>query len=100
MTTVHPWDKLYTKEPKKSGNIHVGELWKPYPTFDSYDSSDNRHFYNFIVRDHPITEEEMQSLRLSSSGTNYTRISPYVSNDLLPIVYYNEGHDKIVVATM
>lgn len=81
--------------PKKTGDVHVGELWHPYPTFDD-DDAENRYFRNFIVRNRPITEADMKRLHDLPCRDNYKRISEAVPEDMFPIVYYDDEHNVIV----
>lgn len=81
--------------PKKTGDIHVGELWHPYPTFDD-DYAENRYFRNFIVRNRPITEDDMKDLYNLPQLDNYKRITENIPDDMLPIVYYDDERDVII----
>lgn len=77
--------------------MHVGALWHPYPRFDEYDDADDRHFRNFIVRNRPITEDDIKRLYDLPQLDNYKRITDNIPEDMLPIVYDDE-HD-IIIAT-
>lgn len=82
-------------------SIRVGELWRPYPTFDSYDSMyENRSFKNFIIRDREITQEDMKRLSDLPSDTNESRITKDIPEDMLPIVYYSGDGDFMLVAQL
>lgn len=90
-----PLSELDKKTPKKAGNIHVGDLWHPYPTFDD-DYAESRYFRNFIVRNCPITEDNMKVLYDLPRLDNYKRITNKIQEDMLPIVYYDNERDVII----
>lgn len=80
-------------QPRKTCDVHVGVVWKRYPCFDFYDSvNENRHFNNFIVRRRPITSDDLVRVMRSDCSDNEDRITPYVSDDLVPMVYYDDEH--------
>ena len=91
--------KPSVREPKKTGRVHVGELWMSYPCFDSSDYLyENRTYQNYILRERPITFEDMERLRKLPSGMNAQRLSPSVPEDMLPMVYYVGDGDTMMVA--
>ena len=91
--------KPSVREPKKTGRVHVGELWMSYPCFDSSDYLyENRTYQNYILRERPITFEDMERLRKLPSGMNAQRLSPSVPEDMLPMVYYVGDGDTMIVA--
>ena len=82
-------------------SIRVGELWYPYPTFDSYDSMyENRSYKNFIIRDRKITQEDMKRLSDLPIDIDMKRITKNVPEDMLPMVYYSGDGDYMLVATV
>ena len=86
-------------EPRKRGEVHVGEMWKPYPCFDSEDfASENRSYQNFIFRTRPITQEDMRRLSDLPSAPNECRVSEQVPADMLPIAFYPGDGEYIWVA--
>jgi hypothetical protein len=90
--------KPSVREPKKMGRVHVGELWMSYPCFDSSDYLyENRTYQNYILRERPITFEDMERLRKLPSGMNAQRLSPSVPEDMLPMVYYVGDGDTMIV---
>ena len=91
--------KPSVREPVKKGRVHVGELWMSYPCFDSSDFLyENRTYQNYILRERPITFEDMERLRNLPSGINAQRLSPSVPEDMLPMVYYVGDGDTMMVA--
>lgn len=90
-----PISDVDKKNPKKTGNVHVGELWAPYPRFDD-DDAENRYFRNFLVRKHPITEDDMRRLFNLPRQDNNKRITDNIPDDMLPIVYYDDEHEVII----
>jgi hypothetical protein len=91
--------KPSVREPVKKGRVHVGELWMSYPCFDSSDFLyENRTYQNYILRERPITFEDMERLRNLPSGMNAQRLSPSVPEDMLPMVYYVGDGDTMMVA--
>ena len=90
--------KPSVREPKKTGRVHVGELWMSYPCFDSSDYLyENRTYQNYILRERPITFEDMERLRKLPSGMNAQRLSPSVTEAMLPMVYYVGDGDTMIV---
>lgn len=80
--------------------IHVGELWKPYPCFDIYDSaSENRSYKNYIVRDRAITSDDMERLCRLRPHYNSLRIDEDLPTDMLPMVYYRGEGSFMLVAS-
>lgn len=76
-------------EPRKKGDVHVGEMWMPYPCFDSEDFvNENRSYSNFIFRNRPLTQDDMRRLSELPSGKCECRITDNVPDDMLPLVYY------------
>ena len=56
-------------EPIKKCEVHVGEMWSPYPCFDSEDYLyENRTYQNYIFRSRPITQDDMRKLSELPSG--------------------------------
>ena len=90
----------YSMKTHGSGGLHVGEVWESYPCFDSYDfANENRTYQNYIVRDHPITSDDLlQTKRLKNIG-NCQFISEHMPLDMLPMVYYVGDGGFMLVAT-
>ena len=77
--------KPSVREPEVTSRVHVGELWMSYPCFDSSDFLyENRTYQNYILRERPITFEDMERLKNLPSGMNAQRLSPSVPEDMLP----------------
>ena len=91
--------KPSVREPVKKGRVHVGELWMSYPCFDSSDFMyENRTYQNYILRERPITFEDMERLRNLPSEINAQLLSPSVPEDMLPMVYYVGDGETMMVA--
>lgn len=87
------------REPELRCNVHVGEMWMPYPCFDFEDSLyENRTYQNFIFRSRPITQDDMRKLSELPSGGNQCRISDNVPSEMLPMIYYVGDGDTMIVA--
>ena len=85
------------QEPAESCEVHVGEMWMPYPCFDSEDAMyENRTYQNYILRRRPITQEDMKRLSELPSGSNECRISDKVPLNMLPLLYY-EGDGSTMI---
>ena len=86
------------RQSKDSCEIHVGEMWMPYPCFDWEDSiNENRTYQNYVLRSRPITQEDMQRLSELEPHTNEQRIWSDVPEDMLPMIYYcGEGVDMLI----
>lgn len=84
-------------EPKKKCEIHVGEMWMPYPCFDSEDfANENRSFINFIFRSRPLTQDDMRQLSELPSSGSQCRVTDHVPQDMLPLLYYcGEGNEML-----
>lgn len=95
MYSPFPISETDKKTPKYTCNIHVGELWHPYPTFDD-DYAESSYFRNVIVRTRPITEDDIKRLYDMPQRDNYNRITDNILDDMLPIVYYDDERDVII----
>ena len=81
-------------------NIHVGEMWMPYPCFDAEDyANEYRTYQNYILRERPITQDDMKTLSELPSKGNECRISECMPAEMLPLVYYVGDGDTMLVAT-
>lgn len=87
-------------EPKKKCEVHVGEMWMPYPCFDFEDSvNENRSYSNFIFRRRPLTQDDMRRLSELPSARTECRITDDVPQDMLPLLYYfGEGNEMLLMA--
>lgn len=91
--------KAYEREPERACDVHVGEMWMPYPCFDSEDyANENRTYQNFIFRQQPITQDDMRRLSELPAKGNECRISDNVPTDMLPMVYYIGDGDTLLLA--
>lgn len=79
--------------------LHVGEVWRPYPRFDSEDEADNRSYQNYIIRTAPISDEEMLRLVNLNSRINDCRVHEQTPEDMLPMVYYEGDGKTMLLAT-
>ena len=92
--------KANERDPKKTCEIHVGEMWMPYPCFDSEDfANEDRNYQNFVFRRRPIIQEDMRKLSELPSGSNECRIHKNMPSDMLPMVYY-VGDGNIMIVAM
>ena len=89
-----------SRETNKACEIHVGEMWMPYPCFDSSDYAyEDRTYQNYIFRRNPITQEDMRKLSELRSHGDERRVSDDVPLEMLPMVYYCGDDDTMLVAT-
>lgn len=88
----------YERTPEMS-DIHIGRVWEGYPMFDSYDVSDNRTFDNYLIRNHPITQEEISAVAALLGPCNGNRVTEYIPANCLPLVYYEGEGESIYVAS-
>ena len=71
----------------------------PYPCFDWEDSlNENRTYQNYILRNRPITQEDMQRLSELKSHANEQRLWNDVPEDMLPMIYYEGDGKEMIVA--
>lgn len=84
---------------KVSSDVHVGEMWSPYPCFDADDyANEDRTYQNYILRKRPITQDDMKALSELPSRGNGCRLSERLPAEVLPLVYYEgEGNTMLVV---
>ena len=88
------------REPKAGCNVHVGEMWMPYPCFDAEDfANEDRTYQNYVLREQPITQDDMKALSELPSKGNECRISECMPAEVLPIVFYVGDGDTMLVAT-
>ena len=88
-------------EPEMSCDVHVGEIWMPYPCFDSDDyMNESRSYQNFIFRRSPITQDEMRKFSKLPSKGNACKLDENVPAEMLPMVYYYGDGDTMLVETM
>ena len=81
-------------------DVFVNRVIESYPCFDSSDYLyENRFFRNYIVRKHPIGEEEEERLEKLPSWDNYNKVTEQIPDDMLPVVYYKGDGDFMLVAT-
>lgn len=80
-------------------NIHIGELYESYPTFDSSDFGDNRSYQNYIFRATPITEANMMETLGIPHDCNFCMVHENIPAYLLPILYYEGDGDYMLLAT-
>lgn len=84
-------------KPKIAPQCFVGEYSESYPTFDCYDSSDNRSYQNYIIRKYPITDDEFRAI--SELGhCNCCTITEETPLNYLPLVYYRGEGGFMLVA--
>jgi hypothetical protein len=101
MSLYKDWSRgqAWERQPKESCEIHVGEMWMPYPCFDWEDSvNENRTYQNYVLRSRPITQEDMQRLSELKSHTNEQRVWNDVPEDMLPMIYYRGDGKEMLVA--
>lgn len=88
------------RKPEAKCDVHVGEMWMPYPCFDSEDfANENRSYQNFVFREHPINQDDMRVMSELPSKGNECRISENMPAEVLPIVFYVGDGDSMLVAT-
>lgn len=86
-------------EPELKCDVHVGEMWMPYPCFDSEDFfNENRTYQNYIFRRNPITQDDMRKLSELPSGCNECRISENMPVEMLPMIFYVGDGETMILA--
>ena len=79
-------------------DIHIGELYDDYPSFDSYDSCDNRTYQNYIFRTSLITEEDMEEAFKIPHSFNFCMVHEHIPKECLPILYYSGEGEYMLLA--
>lgn len=79
--------------------LHIGKIWDNFPTFDPSDAFDDRSYDNFIIRELPITKEDLRKLCKVSGGINACRTHEHIPRTILPVLYHNDDCDYIILAT-
>ncbi len=88
------------RSPKKRGDVHVGKLWESYPCFDSSDYAyETRTYQNYLIRNRPITDADMQKIKNLPAIGNFEKINEQMPLDVLPMVYYSGDGGFMLVAT-
>lgn len=99
---THRFSKWYSREGyiHNPAGLHVGNIWESYPTFDSFDDSDNRSYNNYVISKEPLTEERMDEYcnRISASW-NACMVHEYIPEELLPVLYWDGCSDNVLLAT-
>ena len=72
---------------------------KDYPTFDSFDSCDDRSYDNFAFSKAPLSADEYQTHRNLPLGINYCMVTEKIPQHCLPILYYVGDFDYMLLAT-
>ena len=80
--------------------LHIGNISKSYPTFDSYDSSDDRSYNNYVFSKKPFTEELMERYcKEIDINSNFCMVHENIPEEFLPILYYDGDSDCVLLAT-
>lgn len=80
-------------------DIHVGEIYKDYPIFDSYDLSDDRKYQNYIFRKGEITPQDMEAAFALCHQGNFCMVHEQIPPSLLHILYYRGDGNYMLLAT-
>ena len=81
-------------------DIHIGEIYQHYPTFDSFDACDNRCYRNFIFSKEAITAQEMEKVFSATPHTNnFCMVHETIDWGFLPILYYSGEGDYMLLAS-
>ena len=81
-------------------DLHILELYQPYPCFDSYDSLyENRRFSNFFFSNIPFSDERINEIVNLKKTTNYCMVNEDMNVDFLPAVYFQgDSRYNLIVA--
>lgn len=93
------WYKREDYKHNPSG-LHVGNIWKSYPKFDSSDANDGRSYNNYVFSKTPLTEEMMEDYcsRIKAPFDS-CMVHENIPADLLPILYYDGDSNCVLLAT-
>lgn len=98
----HTFRKWYARKEYKHNpmGLHIGNIWEGYPVFDSYDSSDDRSYNNYMISHQPFTEDLMeQYCKQIKVHSNACMVHEDIPPSLLPILYYNGDSDWVLLAS-
>ena len=98
----HTFSKWYARKEYKHNpmGLHIGNIWEGYPVFDSYDSSDDRSYNNYMIFHQPFTEDLMeQYCKQIKVHSNACMVHEDIPPLLLPIIYYNGDSDWVLLAS-
>lgn len=87
---------IYARE-QQENPLHVGEVWTPYPTFDS-DDNDSRSYQNYVVWQIPISNTVIKELANVENNFNCCRVHEKTPAKLLPIIYYDGDSGFMLLA--
>ncbi len=79
--------------------VHVADIYKGYPSFDCTDVGDHRAYHNYIFRDHPISEKDVERVMHTPHGFNFCMMHEHICEDQLPILYYSGSGKYMVLAS-
>lgn len=91
---------IFAVEPVESPDgLHIGKLFKSFPKFDADD--DDRSYGNYVIRNCRITESDMESIsKVPAYGHDEaSRMHEMIPADQLPIIYYEEYNDYMILAS-
>ena len=81
-------------------DVHIGEIYDNYPTFDSFDACDNRCYRNFIFSNEAITAQDMKKVFSATPHTNnFCMVHEAIDWGFLPILYYSGEGDYMLLAS-
>lgn len=85
---------------QNSLGLHVGNIWRSYPKFDSSDACDGRCYNNYVFSKSSLTEEMMEDYcsRIKAPFDS-CMVHENIPADLLPILYYDGDSDCVLLAT-
>lgn len=79
--------------------VHVADIYKGYPQFDNTDVGDHRAYHNYIFRNHPISEKDVERVMHTPHGFNFCMMHEHICEDQLPILYYSGSGKYMVLAS-
>ncbi len=79
--------------------VRVADIYKGYPQLDSTDVGDHRAYHNYLFRNHPISEGDIEQVMHTPHGFNFCMTHEHICENQLPILYYSGSGKYMLLAT-
>lgn len=79
--------------------VHIADIYKFYPCFDSTDVGDHRSYHNYVFRKHVPTEQDIEQVMRTPHVFDFCMMHERINIDQLPILYYGGSGRYMLLAT-